>query len=65
MPADNLRIGLDRSIKDLGNRIDETVKVKEESQRAVRFFRNLASESAMQRNIVEGVDLDAPPPGTH
>jgi mitofusin 2 len=65
MPADTLRVGLDQSIKDLGNRRDETIKVKGESERAVRFFRDLSAQSAMQRSVVEGVDLDAPPQGAH
>ncbi|KAL3955978.1 hypothetical protein ACCO45_008824 [Purpureocillium lilacinum] len=61
-PADNLRVGLDQSVKDLGTRRDETVKVKAESERASKFFRTLVGESEVQRSMVEGVDLDAPPP---
>lgn len=64
-PADNLRVGLDQSVKDLGTRRDETVKVKAESERASKFFRTLVGESEVQRSMVEGVDLDAPPPGMH
>ncbi|PNY28569.1 Transmembrane GTPase fzo1 [Tolypocladium capitatum] len=64
-PADNLRVALDQSVKDLGNRRDETVKVKGESERADKFFRELVSESEVQRSMVEAVDLDAPPPGLH
>jgi mitofusin len=62
MPADNLRVGLDRSVKDLGARRDDRVKVKAESEGAVKFFRDLVANSAMQRSRVESVDLDAPPP---
>ncbi|RDA94549.1 hypothetical protein CP533_2727 [Ophiocordyceps camponoti-saundersi (nom. inval.)] len=62
-PAETLRVGLDQSVKDLGNRLDETVKVKDESERAAKFFRDLAGESQVQRSMVEAVDLDAPPPG--
>lgn len=65
LPADNLRVGLDRSLKDLGERRDETVKVKGESERAIRYFRNLAGETERHRSMVEGVDLDTPPPGAH
>jgi mitofusin len=65
MPAETLRIGLDRSVKDLGARREETIKVKAESERAARYFRTLAGESAAQRTTVEAVDLDSPPQGTH
>lgn len=64
-PADNLRVSLDQSIKDLGNKRDETIKVKGESERAVKYFSNLVRDSQGQRSLVEGVDLDAPPPGMH
>ncbi|OTA02135.1 GTPase FZO1, transmembrane location [Trichoderma parareesei] len=61
MPADNLRVGLEHSVKDLNKKRDETVKVKGESERASKFFRKLVNESQVQKNMVEGVDLDAPP----
>ncbi|KAL6859329.1 hypothetical protein J3F83DRAFT_749794 [Trichoderma novae-zelandiae] len=61
MPADNLRVGLEHSVKDLNKRRDETVKVKGESERASKFFRTLVNESQFQKNMVEGVDLDTPP----
>ena len=64
-PADNLRVGLDQSVKDLGTRRDETVKVKAESERASKFFRTLVGESEVQGSMVEGVDLDEQPPGMH
>ncbi|KAF4591437.1 Transmembrane GTPase fzo1 [Ophiocordyceps camponoti-floridani] len=64
-PAETLRLGLDQSVKDLGNRLDSTVKVKDESDRAAKFFRELSGESQVQRSMVEAVDLDAPPPGLH
>lgn len=64
-PADNLRVALDQSVKDLGNRREETVKVKGESERAGKFFRELVRMSEVQRTMVEAVDLDAQPPGLH
>jgi mitofusin len=64
-PADNLRVGLDQSVKDLNAKRDETVKVKEESGRANKYFVNLVRNSQDQRNHVEAIDLDAPPPGSH
>lgn len=64
MPADNLRVGLEQSAKDLGQRREETIKVKGESDRAAKYFFGLVRESELQRNNVMDVDLDAPPPGT-
>ncbi|KOS20967.1 Transmembrane GTPase fzo1 [Escovopsis weberi] len=64
-PADNLRVGLDQSVKDLGAKRDETVKVKGESERAFKFFRTLVGESQVQKTMVEGVDLDGAPQGPH
>ncbi|KAM5353939.1 hypothetical protein ACJ41O_000589 [Fusarium nematophilum] len=64
-PADNLRVGLDQSVKDLGAKRDETIKVKGESERASKYFAGLIRESEGQRTIVEGVDLDSPPQGLH
>ncbi|OAQ79024.1 transmembrane GTPase Fzo1 [Purpureocillium lilacinum] len=51
-PADNLRVGLDQSVKDLGTRRDETAKVKAESERASKFFRTLVGESEVQRSML-------------
>ncbi|PNP40973.1 hypothetical protein TGAMA5MH_06840 [Trichoderma gamsii] len=65
MPADNLRVGLDHSVKDLNKKRDETVKVKSESEKASKFFRKLVGETQVQKNMVEGVDLDTPPQTLH
>ncbi|KAJ4260562.1 mitofusin [Fusarium torreyae] len=65
IPADNLRVGLDQSLKDLNAKRDETIKVRGESERASRYFLNLVRQSDDQRAKVEGVDLDSPPPGQH
>lgn len=64
-PADNLRVRLEESVKDLGNRRDETVKVRAESERAANFFGDLALKSEMERSKVNDVDLDALPQGAH
>lgn len=64
-PADNLRVGLDQSVKDLGAKRDETIKVKGESERASRYFSNLVRQSEGERLKVESVDLDSPPAGAH
>ncbi|KHN96235.1 GTPase FZO1 [Metarhizium album ARSEF 1941] len=59
-PADNLRVGLDQSVKDLGNRRDEADKVRHESEEAAKFFHELVGRSQVERSRVEDVDLDAP-----
>lgn len=64
-PADNLRVRMDQSVKELGTRREETIKVRGESDRAATFFSKLADESDVQRRRVLDVDLDAPPPGAH
>lgn len=64
-PSDNLRVRLEQSVKELGNRRDETVKTRAESERAANFFGDLALKSEMERSKVNDVDLDAPPQNTH
>ncbi|KAG8427207.1 mitofusin [Metarhizium acridum] len=59
-PADSLRVGLDQSVKDLGNKRDEADKVRHESEEAAKFFHELVGRSQVQRSMVEAVDLDAP-----
>ncbi|KAI1024372.1 hypothetical protein LB503_007343 [Fusarium chuoi] len=65
IPADNLRVGLDQSLKDLSAKREETIKVKGESERASRYFLNLVRQSDGERARVEGVDLETPPVGIH
>jgi mitofusin len=62
-PADSLRVGLQRAVEQLGSRKEETVKIRTESEVALKYFGNLVRESAKQRSMVENVDLDAYPPG--
>ncbi|KAI6784766.1 Transmembrane GTPase-like protein [Emericellopsis cladophorae] len=63
VPADNLRVGLEQSVKELGDRREETIKVKGESERASKYFSNLVRSSENQRNDVLAIDLDALPHG--
>lgn len=63
IPADNLRLSLDRSVKELGARREDTLKVRGESEVARRYFGNLVGESARQREVVGGIDLETTPPG--
>ncbi|KAK7416821.1 mitofusin [Neonectria magnoliae] len=65
LPAENLRVSLERSVKDLIDKREDTIKVKGESERASRYFFNLVRNTEDQRSTVENVDLDAPPPGAH
>ncbi|KAJ4304240.1 mitofusin [Collariella sp. IMI 366227] len=63
IPANSLRVGLQRSVEQLDLRRDETLKVRKESNDALRYFGNLVQRSAHQRRQIETVDLDAHPPG--
>jgi len=63
-PADNLRVGLTRSFEQLGVRREETLKVRGESEVALKYFSNLVRNSARQRDAVREVDLDAHPTAT-
>ncbi|KAM3071876.1 mitofusin [Clarireedia jacksonii] len=63
LPADNLRVGLQRSVEQLGTKREETRKIKGESEVARKYFGNLVNESAKIRNNVESVDLEGPAPG--
>lgn len=57
-PADNLRVGLQRNLEQLGIKQAETKKIRGESEVARKYFSNLVSESRIVRNIVEAVDLE-------
>lgn len=59
-PADNLCVSMDQSVKDLGNRRDETAKIKSESQAALKSFTELANKSQRQQRMVEDLSLEAP-----
>ena len=62
-PADSLRVGLQRSVEQLGTKREETRKVRMESEVARKYFGNLVQESNRLRNAVESVDLEGPAPG--
>ncbi|PSS00926.1 transmembrane GTPase fzo1 [Coniella lustricola] len=62
-PKDHVVFNLNRSVEQLGQRREETLKVKKESHDALRYFTNLARSSGDQRAQVEGVDLEAVPGG--
>ncbi|CAN8097464.1 unnamed protein product [Discula destructiva] len=60
-PKDHVVFNLNRSVEELGQRREETLKVKKESHEALRYFTNLVRDSAGQRTTVEGVDLENVP----
>lgn len=63
IPANNLKVDLEKTVEQLGTRRDETVKVRKESHDALKYFTNLVQRSAHQRQVVDSVDLDNHPPG--
>lgn len=62
-PADNLRVGLQRSVEHLGIKREETLKTRSESEVARKYFGNLVNQSSKLRSSVEAVDLEGPAPG--
>ncbi|XMA15347.1 hypothetical protein WAI453_008138 [Rhynchosporium graminicola] len=62
-PADNLRVGLQRSVEQLGSKREETRKIRSESEVARKYFGNLVNETGRIRNTVDAVDLEGPAPG--
>ncbi|KKF92871.1 Transmembrane GTPase fzo1 [Ceratocystis platani] len=63
-PADNLRVSLEQSAKALGVKRDDTIKTKKENEVASKYFGNLMRATAQTRSLVQGIDLDSPPPGS-
>lgn len=57
-PAENLHAGLQRSVRELGQKREERVKVKRESEVARKYFGNLVRETGEGRGRVEDVDLE-------
>ncbi|KAK4456328.1 hypothetical protein QBC34DRAFT_286940 [Podospora aff. communis PSN243] len=60
-PAKQLQFDLQRSVDQLGTRRDETLKIRAESDGALKYFTNLVRESAGQRRNIEAIDLDGHP----
>jgi len=63
IPADNLRMGLQKSVEELQGRREEVGKVRRESEVARKYFGNLVREAGEIRGGVERVDLEGPGPG--
>lgn len=62
-PADELRVGLQRSVEELQGKREKTTKFKYEAEVARKYFGNLVRESHDIRHTVQRVDLDGPAPG--
>lgn len=62
-PKDHVVFNLNRSVEQLGQRREETLKVKKESHEALRYFTNLVRNSGEQRAQVQGLDLENYPAG--
>ncbi len=62
-PADNLRVGLQRSVEQLGVKREETRKIRGESEVARKYFGNLVGDVRGVRHTVDGVDLEGNAPG--
>ncbi|KAF7555512.1 hypothetical protein G7Z17_g2126 [Cylindrodendrum hubeiense] len=60
IPADNIRLSLDRVVKGLGERRDESMRLKAQSRVALTYFGNLVQESVKQKTLVADLDLEAP-----
>lgn len=63
VPADSLRVGLQRSVEQLGSKQKETVTIRKESEVARKYFSNLVDETGRMRNTVASINLDGPAPG--
>lgn len=57
-PAENLHAGLQQSVRELGEKREERIKVKKESEVARKYFGNLVRETGDGRGRVEDVDLE-------
>ncbi|KAK8248952.1 hypothetical protein IWZ00DRAFT_311872 [Phyllosticta capitalensis] len=62
-PADELRVGLQRSVEKLQGQKESTIKSKQESEVARKYFGNLVRDAGDIKAGVERVDLEGPAPG--
>lgn len=58
-PADQLRVGLHRSVEDIARKRESTRKAKKESDVAMKYFSNLVNESRTLASNVNAVDLES------
>lgn len=62
-PAQNLQVGLQRSVEELGKKKEDVSKIKKESSHAKSYFERLLREVQQGRTQVDAVDLEGPLPG--
>lgn len=62
MPAEDVRIGLQRNVEKLQMKREETAKSRIEAEVARKYFGNLVRNSNDLRQGVQRVDLEATPP---
>ncbi|KAK2055564.1 P-loop containing nucleoside triphosphate hydrolase protein [Colletotrichum caudatum] len=58
VPAENMRVALDRSVRDLEHQRDQMNKLCDDSHFALKYFGNLVLASAAEAQIVEGIRLE-------
>ena len=58
IPADNLRVGLQRSLEQLQTKCEERGKIRTESEVARKYFGNLIRESGDVQGAVQRIDLE-------
>ncbi|KAI9827748.1 MAG: mitofusin [Thelocarpon impressellum] len=63
IPADTLRVGLQRSVEKVIRRREDTLKLHEESKGAQKYFTNLVKEADECLSDVDAVDVEGNPPG--
>lgn len=63
VPANDLRLGLRHSVQSLNDKRTETLRIKDESSGARKYFSNLVRQSDESRQKVEAVDLEGAAPG--
>ncbi|KAF2140717.1 uncharacterized protein K452DRAFT_359738 [Aplosporella prunicola CBS 121167] len=62
-PADELRVGLQRSVEKLHTQREKTTKFRQEADVARKYFSNLVRDASDIKHSVERVDLEGPAPG--
>lgn len=60
-PAENLRSALQENLKELRERREDKIRVRQESEGARKFFGEMVRETLGSRGRVEDVDLEGAP----
>jgi mitofusin 2 len=59
-PSDALKVGLKRNLEQLTAKREDTAKIKDEAERARKYFTNLVREAGEIAESVRRVDLEGP-----